>query len=70
MKQWNYTIILSNIEKSFDKFEQLFIIKMQVVVWGLTNSWEKRKGERQRRKGKIKPSESSFQRIVRRDKAF
>ena len=32
--------------------------KRQMVVWGgLTNSWEKKWSERQRRKGKINPSE-------------
>ena len=32
--------------------------KGKMVVWGgLTNSWEKKKSERQRRKGKIYPSE-------------
>ena len=41
----------------------------QVVVWGgLTNSWEKKISERQRRKGKIYPSECKVQRIARRDK--
>ena len=38
-------------------------------VWaGLTNSWEKKRSERQRIKGKIYPSECQFQRITRRDK--
>jgi len=38
-----------------------------MVVWGrLTNSWERKKSKRQRRKGKIYPFE--FQRIARRDK--
>ena len=33
--------------------------KGKMVVWGgLTNSWEKKKRERQKRKGKIYPSES------------
>ena len=32
--------------------------KGKMVVWGsLTNSWEKKRSERQRRKGKIYPSE-------------
>ena len=39
-----------------------------VVSGGLTNSCEKRRSERQRRKGKIYPSECKFQRIARRDK--
>ena len=40
-----------------------------MVVWGgLTKSWEKKKSERQRRKGKIYPSELQFQRTARRDK--
>ena len=40
-----------------------------MVVWGcLQNSWEKKRSERQRKKGKIYPSECSFQRIARRDK--
>ena len=40
-----------------------------MVVWaGLTNGWEKKRSERQRRKGNIYPSECQFQRITRRDK--
>ena len=32
--------------------------KGKIVVWGgLNNSWEKKRSERQRRKGKIYPSE-------------
>ena len=32
--------------------------KGRMVVWGgLTNSWEKKRSKRQRRKGKINPSE-------------
>ena len=34
----------------------------------LTNSWEKKRSERQRRKGKIYPTEWRIQRIARRDK--
>ena len=34
----------------------------------LTNSCEKKRGEKQRRKGKIQASESRVQRIARRDK--
>ena len=43
----------------FDLFkEEKEMQKGKMVVWGgLTNSWEKRKIERQRRKGKIQPSE-------------
>ena len=37
------------------------------VSEGLTNSCEKKRGEKQRRKGKIYPF-SEFQRITRRDK--
>ena len=40
-----------------------------MVVWGsLTNSWEKKRSERQRRKGKIYPFECRVPRIARRDK--
>ena len=43
--------------------------KCKMVVWGgLTNSWEKKRSERQRKKGKIYPSESRVQRIARREK--
>ena len=35
---------------------------------GLTNSCEKKRSERQRRKGKIEPSDAELQRISRRDK--
>ena len=35
---------------------------------GLTNSCEKKRGQRQRRKGKIYPSDTEFQGIARRDK--
>ena len=40
-----------------------------MAVWGgLTNSREKKRSEKQRRKGKIYPFEAEFQRIARRDK--
>ena len=40
-----------------------------MAVWGgLTNSCEKKKSEKQRRKGKIKHLNAEFQRIARRDK--
>ena len=43
-----------------------------MAVWGgLTNSCEKKRGEKQRRKGKIHPFNVEFQRIARRvKKAF
>ena len=43
--------------------------KSKMAVWGgFTNSCEKKRSEKQRRKGKIYPSECKFQRIARRDK--
>ena len=40
-----------------------------MAVWGgLTNSCEKKRSEKQRRKGKIKHQNAEFQRIARRDK--
>ena len=40
-----------------------------MAVWGgLTNSCEKKRSEKQRRKGKIYPFEYEFKRIARRDK--
>ena len=40
-----------------------------MAVWGgLTNSCEKKRSEKQRRKGKIYPLNAEFQRIARRDK--
>ena len=40
-----------------------------MAVWGgLTNSCEKKRRKKQRRKGKIFPFECSVQRIARRDK--
>ena len=40
-----------------------------MAVWGgLTNGCEKRRSEKQRRKGKIEASDAEFQRIARRDK--
>ena len=43
--------------------------KGKMAVWGgLTNRSEKKRRERQRRKGKIHVSEGGFQRIARRDK--
>ena len=40
-----------------------------MAVWGgLTDRWEKKRHERQRRKGKKYPFEADFQRIARRDK--
>ena len=43
--------------------------KSKMAVWGgLTNLREKKRGEKQRRKGKIKHLNAEFQRIARRDK--
>ena len=43
--------------------------KGKMAVWrGFTNSWEKKRCKRQRRKGKIYQFECRFQRIPRRDK--
>ena len=43
--------------------------KGKMAVWGgLTNSCEKKRSEKQRRKGKYKHLNSEFQRIARRDK--
>ena len=40
-----------------------------MAVWGgITNSCEKKRGERQRRKGKYKHLNAEFQRIARGDK--
>ena len=40
-----------------------------MAVWGgLTNSCEKKRSQKQRRKGKIYPLNAEFQRIARRDK--
>ena len=39
-----------------------------VVTGGLTNSWEKKRSKRQRRRGKIYPSECRVPKIARRDK--
>ena len=40
-----------------------------MAVWGgLTNSCEKKRSEKQRRKGKIQNLNAEFQRIARRDK--
>ena len=41
----------------------------KVIIWGgLTNSWEKKRSERQRRKGKIYPTECRDPETARRDK--
>ena len=43
--------------------------KSKMAVWGgLTNSCEKKRSKKQRRKGKIQSSDAEFQRIARRDK--
>ena len=43
--------------------------KTKMAVWGgLTNSCEKKRSEKQRRKGKIHPFECRCQRIARKDK--
>ena len=43
--------------------------KSKMAVWGgLTNCCEKKRSEKQRRKGKIYPLDAEFQRIARRDK--
>ena len=58
---WTYMVILN----SFISIKA----KRQFVFWGgLTNSWEKKRNKRQRRKGKIYAFECRFQRIARRDK--
>ena len=42
-----------------------------MAVWGgLTNRCEKKRSEKQRRKGKIYHLSAGFQRIARRDKPF
>ena len=52
-----------------DEPQEKEIQKGKMLVWGgLTNSWEKKRSKRQRRKGKIYPLECRFQRIARRDK--
>ena len=41
----------------------------KVVIWGdFTNSWEKKKSEKQGRKRKIYPLNAEFQRIAMRNK--
>ena len=43
--------------------------KSNMAVWGgLTNSCEKKRSKKQRRKGKYKHLNAEFQRIARRDK--
>ena len=43
--------------------------KSKTAVWGgLTNSCEKKRGEKQRRKERYKHLNAEFQRIARRDK--
>ena len=43
--------------------------KSKMAVWGgLTNSCERKRSEKQRRKAKIQASDAEFQRIARRDK--
>ena len=43
--------------------------KIKMAVWGgLTNSCEKKRSEKQRRKGKKRHLNAEFQRIARRDK--
>ena len=43
--------------------------RKQMAVWGgLTNSCEKKRSKKQKRKGKIHPFEAEFQRIGRRNK--
>ena len=43
--------------------------KSKMAVWGgLTSICEKKRSEKQRRKGKIKHLNAEFQRITRRDK--
>ena len=50
----------------------VYVLEMQkskMAVWGgLTNSWEKKRSERQRRKWKYTHLNAEFQRIARRDK--
>ena len=45
------------------------ILKSRVAAWGgLTNSWENKRGEKQRRKERYNHLNAEFQRIARRDK--
>ena len=52
-----------------DLFTSRKMQKGKMVVWGgLTKSWEKKRSERQRRKGKIYHLNAEFQRIAKRSK--
>ena len=43
--------------------------RSKIAVWGgLTNSYEKKRGEKQRKKERYKHLNAEFQRIARRDK--
>ena len=52
-----------------DQLKEKEMQKGQMVVWGgLTSSWEKKRSERQGRKGKIYTSDEEFWRIERKVK--
>jgi len=52
-----------------DHSQEKEMLKGKMVVWeGLTNSWEKKRSQRQRRKGKIYQLNAEYQRTARRDK--
>ena len=62
-------LLISQIIDTFSFRQTYFLIKGKMLVWGaLTNSWEKKRSERQRRKGKTYPFECRVQRIAKRDK--
>ena len=61
---WHYTG-----DRDQDHPQKKEMQKGKMAVWGgLTNSWEKKRSKKQRRKGKIYPFECRFQWIARRDK--
>ena len=61
-----YNIVQEAVIKTIPKKNMQ---KGKMIVWGgLTNSREKKRRERQKRKGKIYHLNAEFQRITRRDK--
>ena len=67
----NYELRFTTLYRKwlFNPCQRKRYARNKMVVWGgLTDSWEKKRSEKQRRKEKYSQLNAEFQRIVRRDK--
>ena len=66
---WRFMTLYRRREQDHPQEKEMQKSKM-AVRGGLTNSCEKKKSKKQRRKGKYIPLNTEFQRIARRDKNY